>query len=81
MALEVHDLVFLWNEVQLAADVVLTMEPADSMWTGLTCDEAEKLACIFAAAGRKDVYDFIIDHHKTEDEPEELEFHKQMAEE
>lgn len=81
MALTEHELVFLWNEVQLAADTVLEMEPADDVWTGMTCHEAEAIACIFAAAGRKDAYDFIIEHHKTEDDSEELSFHEQMAEE
>lgn len=73
-----NDLVFLWNEVQLASDVVLAMQPADSVWTGMTCNEAEAVACIFAAAGRPDVYDFIIEQHAKEDNSEEVDFHLEM---
>lgn len=69
---------FLQNEVLTAADTVLEMNPGNP-WTALTCGEAEALACIFAAAGRQDVYDHIIMQHAAEDEPDEMQFHKEMA--
>ena len=73
-----NDHQFLMNEVLLAADVILEMVPAEDVFSGMTCSEAEAFACIFAAAQRQDVYDFIIDQHKVHDEPEELEFHEAM---
>lgn len=66
------DLQFLWNEVQQAADVVLTIAPS-SVWAGLTCSEAETVAGIFTAAGRKDAHDFIINEHGLgDDDPEDM---------
>lgn len=72
------NLTFLLNEVLSAADKVMDMQPADEVWCGMTCTEAEALACIFAAAGRHDVYRFIIEQHAQRDEPDELTFHKEM---
>lgn len=69
---------FLQNEVLLAADRMLDVNTGE-VWPSFTCSEAEALACIFAAAGRQDVYDYIIDQHKVHDEPEELDYHKGMA--
>lgn len=65
------DLEFLWNEVQLAGDIVLTIAPSN-VWAGLTCTEAEAIAGIFSAAGRQDVHDFIINEHGLgDDDPED----------
>jgi hypothetical protein len=73
--LKQDDLLHLWNEVQLAAPVVHGMAPADSVWGGMTCTEAETLAGIFAAAGRQDVHDFIIEQHaEGDDDPEDLHY-------
>lgn len=73
-----HDrLVFLQNEVLLAADPVLQLEPGNP-WPAFTCAEAELLACIFAAAGRQDAYHHIIHQHALGDEAEEVEFHIDM---
>lgn len=75
MNLGTDDLLYLWNEVQLASDIVLHMAPADPVWGGMTCTEAESLAGIFAAAGRQDVHDFIIDQHSNgDDDPEDLHY-------
>ena len=61
--------------MQLASDVVLTIAPAEPVWGGLTCTEAESLAGIFAAAGRQDVHDFIIDQHADgDDDPEDAHY-------
>jgi hypothetical protein len=68
---------FLQNEVLLAADEVMLLDPGNP-WQYFTCKEAEMLACIFAAAGRKDVYDHIISQHALEDEAEEIDFHLEM---
>lgn len=73
----IHDAAFLWNEVQLAGDRMLDINTGGT-WNTFTCQEAEALACIFSAAGRQDVYDFIIHEHALEDEAEEVEFHLQM---
>lgn len=61
------DLLFLWNEMQAAADVVVTIAPS-TVWGGLTCTEAEALADIFTAAGRQDAHDFIIEQHAEGDD-------------
>lgn len=71
--------IFLQNEVLLAADPMLATTSPGNPWAGFSCSEVEALACIFAAAGRQDVYDYIIDQHKVHDEPEELDYHKGMA--
>lgn len=73
-----HSLVFLKNEVLLAADPILALSPGNP-WTAFTCHEAEAFACIFAAAGRQDVYDHIIHQHALNDEAEEVEFHLSMT--
>jgi hypothetical protein len=68
-------LLHLWNEVQLAAPIVHHMAPADAVWGGMTCTEAEALAGIFVAAGRQDVHDFIIDQHSNgDDDPGDLHY-------
>lgn len=72
-----EDLLFLQNEVALAADEVLVLDPGNP-WQYFTCSEVEKLACMFAAAGRRDVYDHIIHQHALEDEAEEVDFHLAM---
>lgn len=72
-----NDLVFLWNEVQLAADKMLHIDNGGT-FTTLTCEEAEALACVFAAAGRPDVYDFIIEEHAKDDDSGEVDFHLAM---
>jgi hypothetical protein len=74
------DLVFLLNEVLIAGDMILEITEGSDIWAGFTCREAEAMACIFSAAGRGDVYDFIIAQHSRDDEPDELEFHQRMAE-
>jgi hypothetical protein len=75
------DLRHLWNEVQLAAPVVHGMAPADPVWGGMTCTEAEAIASIFAAAGRQDVHDFIIDQHSNgDDDPEDLHYKEESNE-
>jgi hypothetical protein len=62
------DLLFLWNEVALAAPIVHGMAPADDVWGGMTCTEAEAVAGIFAAAGHPEVHDFIIAEHAVGDD-------------
>ena len=69
---------FLHNEVLLAADKMLDTTSPGNPWTSFTCSEAEALACIFAAAGRQDVYDFIIHAHAMDDNAEEVDFHLSM---
>lgn len=71
-------LVFLLNEVLLAADPMLQTTSPGNPWENFTCREVELLACIFAAAGRQDVYDFIIYQHCLADDAEDLEFHLSM---
>ena len=68
---------FLLNEVLTFADTVMALQPGNP-WTALTCGEAEQLACIFAAAGRRDVYHHIIHQHALGDEAEEVDFHVDM---
>lgn len=70
--------VFLLNEVLLAADPMLDTTSPGNPWEYFTCSEAEALACIFAAAGRQDVYDFIIYQHALDDDAEEVDFHLSM---
>ena len=69
---------FLQNEVLLAADPMLETTSPGNPWAGFSCSEVEALACIFAAAGRQDVYDFIIHAHALEDDAEEVDFHLSM---
>lgn len=62
----------LWDAVQAAAPVVHGMAPADPVWGGMTCTEAEAVAGIFGAAGRHDVADFIIEQHGLgDDDPDD----------
>lgn len=70
--------IFLQNEVALAADKMLDTTCPGNPWEYFTCPEVEALACIFAAAGRQDVYDFIIYQHALADDSEEVEFHLDM---
>ena len=70
--------VFLMNEVLLCADPMLSTTSPGNPWTEFTCSEAELLACIFKAAGRQDVYDFIIHAHCLADDAEEVDFHLSM---
>jgi hypothetical protein len=70
--------IFLQNEVQLAADPMLETTSPGNPWAAFSCSEVESLACIFAAAGRQDVYDFIIHAHCLEDDAEDLDFHLEM---
>lgn len=72
-----NNLLFLWNEVQLTADKMLTAD-IGTTFQSFTCEEVEALACIFAAAGRQDVYDFIIHQHSLGDEAEEIDWHLAM---
>lgn len=71
------DLLFLLNETLTAGDVILGLSPGNP-WIHFTCSEAETLACVFAAAGRADVYHHIIHQHALEDEAEEVDFHLSM---
>jgi hypothetical protein len=70
--------IFLQNEVLLAADPMLETTSPGNPWATFSCSEVESLACIFAAAGRQDVYDFIIHAHCLEDDAEDLDFHFEM---
>lgn len=70
--------IFLQNEVLLAADPMLETTCPGNPWEYFTCREVEALACIFAAAGRQDVYDFIIYQHCLADDAEEVDFHLSM---
>lgn len=69
---------FLQNEVLLAADPMLLTTSPGNPWADFTCTEVELLACIFAAAGRQDVYDHIIHAHCLGDDAEEVDFHLEM---
>ena len=73
-----NDLVFLMNEVLLCADPMLGTTSPGNPWAGFSCSEVEALACIFSAAGRQDVYDFIIHAHCNEDDAEDLDWHLSM---
>jgi hypothetical protein len=71
LTIPTDDLLFLHNEVQQAADVVTTIHPSE-VFGGLTCGEAQALADVFAAAGRTDAHDFIINEHgRGDDDPED----------
>jgi hypothetical protein len=69
---------FLQNEVLLAADPMLRTTDPGNPWAGFSCSEVELLACIFVAAGRQDVYDFIVHAHCLDDDAEEVDFHLAM---
>lgn len=65
------DLLFLWNEVQLAGPVMQGIDNGGT-WGSFTCTEIEALADIFTAAGRADVAGFIISEHAESDEDDDL---------
>ena len=69
--LPVDDLLAIWNEVQLAADIMLGIDNGGT-WGSFTCSEIEALAGVFAAAGRQDVAAFIISEHAESDEDDDL---------
>lgn len=71
-------LLLIWNEVVSAVPTVMGMAPADSVWGGMTCTEAEALASIFGAAGHTEVEDFIIGQHALGDDDPEDTHHEQF---
>jgi hypothetical protein len=78
-ALKLNDLLFLWNEVQLAGDVMRTIDPGQ-VFGSMTCSEAQWLADIFAAAGDNTTHDFIMESHAWGDDDEDDEHHAKYLE-
>lgn len=78
-ALKTNDLLFLWNEVQLAGDVMRTIDPGQ-VFGSMTCSEAQWLANIFAAAGDQKTHDFIMESHAWGDDDEDDEHHAKYLE-
>ncbi|QWY82824.1 hypothetical protein PP641_gp084 [Arthrobacter phage SilentRX] len=73
-------LVMLWNEVEHAAPIVHGMAPADPVWGGMTCTEAEAVAGIFGAAGKPEIEEFILEQHALGDDDPEDEHHEKFLE-
>lgn len=70
-ALKLDDLLFLWNEVHRAGRDMRRIDPGE-VFGGMTCNEAQSLADVFAAAGDQETHDFIIDSHsRSDDDPED----------
>lgn len=77
--IKLNDLLFLWNEVQLAGDVMRTIDPGQ-VFGSMTCNEAQWLANIFAAAGDEKTHDFIMESHAWGDDDPEDEHHAKYLE-
>lgn len=70
-ALKTQGLLFLWNEVQLAGEAMRGIDTGE-VFCCMTCNEAQWLADIFAAAGDQETHDHIISEHaRGDDDPED----------
>jgi hypothetical protein len=78
-ALKLSGLLFLWNEVHLTGDTIRGIDPGH-VFGGMTCNEAQSLADIFAAAGDQKTHDHIMESHAHGDDDEEDEHHAQYLE-
>ena len=56
-------------KVQAFGDTVLRMEPNDGIFSGMSCDEIEKLAAVFRYAGCDVAAESIVEDHATGDDP------------
>lgn len=78
-AFSLNDLLFLRNEVHLAGDEMRRITPGD-VFGSMTCNEAQSLADVFAAAGDQKTHDFIMESHARGDDDEEDTHHAQYLE-
>ena len=65
------DPAFLLSEVHRAGDVMRTITPGD-VFGSMTCNEAQSLADVFAAASDQRTHDFIMESHAHgDDDPDD----------